>query len=357
MTSMSRARYRTLLSTSLSPWTGYGNDGLALSLALSEGKHEVALLPRHVSTPLPAKVAALLTRAVEGPYDMLLDHVDPGASGMSHIPRDVARHKALWSMWEFRGLAPDLIEDGVAKRLQTYDTVVCYDEVTREAFQPHLRDDQRVLIQQGGYDASLWDPEGEIRALRSWGGTFRFAMLGALNDRKNPWAAIKAFSLLKERHGDAFDAELHLKTVHRSLHPGIEDRYPGVKIHYETWSLAQVQAFYALCHVYVAPSWGEGKNLPAIEAQATGMACLATNFGGHAQWMPHTGAFDIPFVEAEHVPGMASARADVEGLADRMWSLYSDRSRAREQGALAARTLPSLMDWSVVVRRLEDALY
>lgn len=349
--------YRVLFKTALTPFTGYGMDGLGLAVALGNAGFDVTLSPTIVEPPLPAPVAALLTRPIEPMYDLLLNHADPISLGLSGGERRAAHKTMAWTMWEFRSMGeefdkpfgPPGQEKTLAERLATYDVLGVYDEVSREALEPHATGPEIIKL-QGGYWADAWraDPRD-----RDWDGTFRFCMHGQLHQRKNPFVAIEAFNKLKAEHGDDFDAELHLKTTIRVLHPAMEKAYPGIKIHYETWSEQQLKDYYLYCHCFLAPSWGEGKNLPALQAQTTGMPVIATEVGGHAEWMEKEWSYAVDYTWGEHVPGVQSARADVDHLMKLMWHVYNNREEARRKGELAARVIPPMMDWSKVVDRLK----
>ena len=62
---------------------------------------DVYLQPTGVQPPLPASVAHLLTKNLEAPFDLVINHVDPmvlGASDEQVMASDV---RVAWSMWEF----------------------------------------------------------------------------------------------------------------------------------------------------------------------------------------------------------------------------------------------------------------
>lgn len=350
---------RVLLKSAFTPFTGYGQDGLGLAIALARAGYDVTLSPTVVQPPLPPPVAAMLTKPIEPPYDLLLNHADPESLGLSEGERRSATKRVAWTMWEFTDLGaqfdvafgPSGLERTIEDRLDSYDTVLVYDDVTEQAL--GLRTKRPLAKLQGGYFADDWKDAPK----RDWSGTFRFCMVGALHARKNPWVAVEAFKRLKARHPD-WDVELHMKTNVQTLHPQMEEAYPGLKIHYETWPQRRMLDFYSSCHCLLAPSWGEGKNLPALEAQTTGMPVIATNFGGHAEWMDTVEAWSVKYGLEAHDPEhrMYSARADAEHLTDLMEHAYLNREEARQKGELAAKTIPAMLDWSRVIQRLGDVL-
>lgn len=334
-----------LLKTPLTANTGYGNDGFSLARGFYEAGLDVRLLPTAVIPPVPPGVAQLMVKSLNAEFDYLIHHVDPDQLGLSAGEQRIPGKKIAWSMWEYLNY-PDP-EGDFAERLKGYDLFLAYDEVSRHAFEPFCEQaGVPIKILQGGIWADDW--EYDLRK-RDWTGTFRFGMVGQLHHRKNPFAAIKAFY---EVHEEFPDTELHLKTTTQTLHPSIEDHNPGVKIHYELWPHERLHAFYQTIHCYVAPSWGEGKNLPALEAQLMGVPAIYSDFGGHRQWGSSETGWPVSGKLSDHQPGLTSMRVDHEALVAVMKEAVRDRAKTRQKGEKASRLIPAQSDWGSVIRRL-----
>ena len=176
------------------------------------------------------------------------------------------------------------------------------------------------------------------------------------NSRKDPFVAIQAFKYLKENYPKDFDgAELHLKTNIRTLHPAMEEWCPKLRIHYATWPTDILSAFYSAQHVLLAPSRGEGKNLPALEFQTTGGAVIATNWGGHTSWMQEDWAYPLDYVlrpENAKFPDCKSARASKEHLQELMMHVFQNREELKNKADLAAITIPQMCSWDAVIKNL-----
>ena len=336
-----------LLKTPLTAYTGYGNDGFALTRAFAQFGLDVRLQPTAVTPPLPMGVATMLVKAPEDDYNYIVHHLDPMSIGLSSGAKRTTARKIAWSMWEFTRLSPEIAET-MTERLEGYDLLCVYDEVSAEAFRPHAEAaGVEMKILQGGYWAEDWAPKaGEPE--RDWDAPFRFVMAGQLHQRKNPFAAVRAFDRIRQKHADV---ELHLKTSIRFLHPAMEQRYPGLKIHYEMWNHQQMRDFYRHAHCYVAPSWGEGKNLPALESQTMGIPVIYSDFGGHRQWGSRDWAYPVGGSLGEHVPGMPSFRIDEDALYETMLHAVEHRSEVRRKGEMAQRMIPAQCDWARVVER------
>lgn len=339
------AQQTVLLKTPLTANTGYGNDGFALARALHEAGLDVRLAPMSVAPPVPMGVAMLMVKAPDVTFDYLIHHADPDSLGLDAGEQQITGKKIAWSMWEFTSFPDD--RGDFVERLTGYDMMLAYDEVSAQAFEPYCEKAGVPLkILQGGVWADDW--KYDLRE-RDWTGPFRFGMVGQLGLRKNPFAAISAFNEVREEFPEA---ELHLKNSIRTLHPGIMDHNPGIVIHYTVWSQQRLKEFYKSLHCYVAPSWGEGKNLPALEAQLMGVPAIYSDFGGHRQWGSKETGWPVGGPLAEHAPGQASIRVDHDALVAAMREAVSDRQATRLKGELAARLIPAHSDWSNVVKRM-----
>ena len=114
---------------------------------------------------------------------------------------------------------------------------------------------------------------------------------------------------------------------------------------------------YERSHIYIATSWGEGKNLPALEAGTTGCALLLSDVGGHRQWAAGSAfATLMPGHREAHEPNMESIRVPVETVKQSITALYEDRAKLRSMGEAAERDLPPSMSWESAARRLLAAV-
>lgn len=322
---------------------------------------DVYLHPSGIHPPLPADVAALLTKPFPEHVDLLISHRCPQELALS--PESAGRYATstvslAWSMWEWDSLAnvdevtqancehAFRVTDHLKKALAPFDAVLAYDEVSRQALEPYH---DRVDILQGGVN-----PSAPVR--RDFTSSpFRFVMVGALSQRKNPFAAVQAFKKLRDA-GELADAQLVLKTTYPGLHPAMEQWCPGLRIIGEVWPVEQVRELYRQSHVLLAPSWGEGKNRPAIEFATSGGAVAATNIGGHAQWMHPDYSWPLRFSLKETSPGARAAIVDPDHLAETMLALYNDRAETARRAATASRVLPGMVSWPRVLERLQEKL-
>jgi glycosyltransferase involved in cell wall biosynthesis len=271
-------------------------------------------------------------------------------------------------MWEFAGgpgkdgrgvsgLVPHCEQRSKLRgRLKWFDMVLGYDPVSLAALEPYIPPKVHRGILQGGFDAGEWK-----RTERDWfSERFGFIMHGALNDRKQPWLAIQAFQELKfEKGADFAGATLALHTnAPGKLFPELNEpfRNSKIRVFVDAFDKPTLDEFYASAHCLLAPSRGEGKNLPALEFMTTGGVVAATNFGGHTMWMNGDYAYPLDYELAPTFPGRPwaahDARVSTEHLKEVIWHIYTHRAEAREKGSLAARTIPQMCDWQTVIEDL-----
>ena len=357
---------KVLVKTPLSEYSGYGQDGFGLIKALIKFGADVYLSPAHVDAPIPQYIADILMKRVEPPFDLLIQHQDPNFLGLSPSEYGSADIKVGATMWEYSSFDNLPSRKTLRSRLRSFDLVLPYDDATAGCFDPYLIPDEYLdvhvdpnfpglpimKILQGGYDPSLWK-----KVDRDWNSErFSFCMVGALHARKDPFVSVIAFDQLKKEFPEEFDgARLHLKTNTHTLRKGMEQCFPGVRVHAASWPIDVLQRFYESQHVMVCPSRGEGKNLPPLEFATTGGTAIATNWGGHTQWIDDSFAYRLNYVLrpiGPETPRCMNARASVEHMKSLMWHTYTHRDEVRNKAEIASIEIPKLCSWDNYVERL-----
>lgn len=341
---------KVLLKCPLNAYSGYGNDGLGLAMAFRQAGADVYLDPTFVQAPLPMAVAELLTKRLEPPFDMLLHHVDPSQLELSDGARRNAAITVAHTMWEMSTLDNCHGRSKVRKRLKDYDLVVGYDAVSTGALLPYVTTNSATV--QGGFWPDRWR-----YTPRDWNAkTLQFCMVGALGPRKNPFVAIEAFKELREEHPE-LDIALNLKTNSPGLHSKMQDWIPGLRIFYETWPEDVLYNFYASQHVLISCSRGEGKNMPALEFLSSGGTVIATNWGGHTQWLSPSIGYPLSYKLVpltKSTPDCLWAEADKNHLKQLMLHAATHRDELRAKGDLAAQLIPEMCSWPRAVDRLME---
>jgi glycosyltransferase involved in cell wall biosynthesis len=129
-----------------------------------------------------------------------------------------------------------------------------------------------------------------------------------------------------------------------------------MKVWHEMWPKETLEDFYHAAHVLVAPSRGEGKNLPALEMMSTGGTVAVTAWGGHMGWMNPEYAYPLDYdltpTDPRHPEQAHDAKVSIEEMKRVMWHTFTHRDEVKQKAELAASIIPQMMDWSTVVEGL-----
>lgn len=342
---------KVLLSMPFSVYSGYGNDSIGIARALMRMGADVYIQPTYTAPPLPKDIAMLFTKPLDGPFDLSINHVDPMQIDMDPVLRATSEYTVAWTMWEYSSFDNMRGRSTLRKRLKGFDAFLGYDAVTAEGAQQYLGKNTASIVLQGGY----W-PEDWNYVERDWfSDRFGFCMVGQLHDRKDPFVSIQAFHDLKENYSKDFEgAELHLKTSIPGLHKAMEEWCPKLRVHSGTWPVSTLKKFYESQHVLLAPSRGEGKNMPALEFQSTGGAVIATNWGGMANWLSPTYAYPLDYQLVPitpQLPNCKQARASLNHMKELMMHTYKNRAEVKHKAYQASSIIPQLCSWDSVIEK------
>lgn len=364
---MSAPAFKVLLKSPYSQYSGYGHDGFELLRALHRWGADVYPQPVWLDVPIPGDLLPLFGKSLDGPFDLTICHWVVDQLEITRQAREMTRLAVAWTMWEMTSLRPHCKgRSKIPGKLRWFDAVLGYSGVTLEALGPYIPRQVHRGVLQGGFEASEWK-----YMERDWsdGAVFRFGMHGQLNRRKEPMVVLQAFNELCHEHPE-FKAGarllLHTSGMGAGLFPEMNEIFErsgvGVRVFVGPWDKLTLEEFYRSCHALVYPSHGEGKNLPALEHAATGGAELVTDWSGHQEWMREDYAYPLACTVQpmyEDKPELARwAVVDVAEVKRAMWHVFTHRAEAKAKGDLAARLIPQMCSWDVVVenlfRRLRD---
>jgi glycosyltransferase involved in cell wall biosynthesis len=320
--------------------TGYGEVARALLRAL----------PGAGVTPVLAPTRAQLDAEL-APFQRQLDHW--GRWGFYHhvISRPTAlpcARRAVYTMWESTAVPQWRIEE--LNEAAELVFVPCAQNA--EAFLAcGLERPVRVL--HHGVDAERF-PVLE----RPDRGTFTFGTFGDLTYRKGVDVLVRAF---REEFAPSEDVALLLRSSTGALDADeIDD--PRIRVEYGEPrglldALADIDAF-------VQPSRGEGFGLCGLEAAATGLPLIATDWAGPREYVRDVHGLPLRYAPADSGGRLVNhsvfegrwAEPDLGHLRELMRSLVVDRGAARARGARAAEAVRARWSWARPAAQIRAAL-
>lgn len=331
-------------------FSGYGQDGKGILRTFTKMGSYVTCQPFKVQTPLTDDIAQILTHQPDLPFDLFINHLNPDALAIPDEVKDVAYKKIAWTMWEWDKFPEEYAEE-IRKHLNDYDLVLGYDDISVTALKS-TGTTTRVEKLQGGYDPDLWLDSGDELPERDWfAEEFVFVIAGELTPRKNPYVLLRA---LKSLYEEGYKFKLIMKNKFDfHLPPRIAEAYPFLELHSgEVWPQERIKKMYESAHCYVAPSQGEGKNLPPIEAGTTGCAMILSDIAGHREWARSEFATFVGGAWSTYDNGCGCLNVNEEELKEACRDMMDNRMKAEQMGRMAHQILPASVSWDSVIRKL-----
>lgn len=184
------------------------------------------------------------------------------------------------------------------------------------------------------------------------GEPFRFLFVGSANARKG----LEEISYI---YNTVFvnmpNVEFYVKTTNSKA--GQVIRELSVIRDDRDFSKIELRDLYHSAHCLISPSRGEAFNLVLAEAMATGLPCVATNYGGPTDYFNETNGYPVNFFMTEKT-GSFIGRKDLENesfvvaapevghLIEQMLSVCRDYDTALEKGKRASETIRAYCDWA-----------
>ena len=246
---------------------------------------------------------------------------------------------ARYTMWEATGVPREQIEEINASVALLY--VPCHGNLTS-----YLERGARVSVKvlPHGVDPAQWPL---LDRPRTGDEPYTFGTLSVFSTRKGVDVLIRAFE-------DEFRQREHVRLLLKAAHDQgpFRSRDPRVEFVTGIVTPARLRDYLAAFDVFVLPSRGEGFGLTGLEAMATGLPLIATNWSGPADYLDPVDSFPLDYTLVN--PGgpiMHHARfwgrwaePSYEQLRARLRWCYEHRAEAAAMGRRASARVQR--DWT-----------
>jgi GT2 family glycosyltransferase len=225
-----------------------------------------------------------------------------------------------------------------------------------------------VRVMPLGIDPDYFHPG--MRGFPNPLGEFVFLTSFEWGERKDPWMLLRAFN-------DTFSADEPARLVCK-----ISNRDPSVRLREEIGGLRlreaggkisylfnlefpdhQLGSLYRSGDCFVAPSRGEGWNMPLMEAMACGLPAIATDWSAHQEYLHDGIAYPLrirgtkPAVaRCPYYAGANWAEPDEEHLRFLLRHVYENREEAARKGVAAAAEIAERWTWRRAAERIRNRL-
>ena len=165
-------------------------------------------------------------------------------------------------------------------RVNATQMLGCSEKACRYVFGDKIMKDPRAAVMPDGIDCErfAFNPQvrGQVRKEYGLEGKFVVGHVGHFNPAKNHEKILSVFAEVCRRRNDAAlllvgDGELEQNVRNRVSELGLTDRVVFAGAHRD------VERFYQAMDVFLFPSRYEGFGMAMIEAQASGLGCIASD--------------------------------------------------------------------------------
>lgn len=284
-----------------------------------------------------------------------------------------AGRNIVWAVFEHDRLSP-----GHIQQLQRADLVWTPSVWAKGILENQGVSPAKLDVIAEGVDTETYHPFARLAPAPAMPGIFRFLMIGKFEERKGYTQLLQAFA--KAFGGDP-KVELLIKGDYFIF--GQERKgsalldfvrgfgVPNVKLLSGAMTRQELFLIYSMADAFVFPSRAEGWGLPLLEAMATGLPAISTNYSGHTEFLKTVeGYFSpiahrlVPITDRDYQRIVLRregdlghwAEADVDDLAQKMRDMILRYDEWRQKGLAASRILRAKFTWANAVEAAVESM-
>ena len=269
------------------------------------------------------------------------------------------RHNVGWTMLEVTGL-PKTWVDGCNEMDEVWVPASFNEETFRDSGVT-----VPIEVMPLGVDVDYYNPR--IAGFRP-SSRYTFLSVFEWGERKAPEVLLRAFA---EEFAHSDDVMLLLSVFNRDPQVDVEREIarldlpasaPVVVLVNPHFASYQMGALYRSADCFVLPSRGEGWGMTVLEAMASGLPAIATNWSGMADFLHEGVGYPLEWSRAPararcpYYEGFDWAEPDFDHLRALLRHVYEHPDEARAKGLAAADEVAASRTWDHVAARVRDRL-
>jgi len=333
-------------------YAGYGEVARNILLELKKRGVDIHLQPEVWGKPL-ADLAELRELVRPPPTDTI--HIYHKVAPGFH---KTGRYNIGFTVWETDTLHPSWVP-----KCNMMDEIWTPSHFCKEVFKfSGVR--VPVKVMPHGVDVKRFNPNVKPVEIENRKGFNFLSVFSGTLERKGFDILLKAFTTEFKKEEDVsltIKAHLPFQIIKRKIARYATEDNPLILYIGSSLPTSKIPRLYRAADCFVAPSRGEGWDLPCTEAMASGIPVIATKWGGHLEYMNHSNSFLINIeklvpVNIKHIKwyneDMRWSEPSLEHLKELMRYVYENPKDAEEKAAKAREDIVKKWRWSRVARKI-----
>jgi glycosyltransferase involved in cell wall biosynthesis len=267
----------------------------------------------------------------------------------------------VWAIFESDRLPSSFVEN-----LSLADVIWAPSHWAKKVLVTHGIEEAKIDVVPEGVNGAHYHPYLRKRQAKAPSEIFTFLAVGKFEERKSYAQLLNAFSQVFGNNSSVqllikADYFLDLEKKHQTLQKMVDSfSLKNIKIVQGSVTENDLLVLYSYADAFVFPSRAEGWGLPLIEALATGLPAIATNYSGHSEFLEGMSGLYMPlqydiipiedeeylkFWDFDHGASGNWAQVNVDDLGQKMLEMKNMHGQWIQKGLKASAWVRNHFDW------------